>query len=81
LVGDCECEALGSLLVVGFSSSERAIMQGSPGSVLTFSARQGASLDTVADERRYEISVQRADRREQMGGFREPERPDRSRFT
>jgi hypothetical protein len=56
-------------------------MQGSPGSVLTFSARQGASLDTVADERRYEISVQRADRREQMGGFREPERPDRSRFT
>ena len=32
-------------------------------------------------ERRYELFVQRADRREQMGEPREPERPDRSMFT
>lgn len=34
-----------------------------------------------ADERRYELFVQRADRREQMGESREPEKPDRSMFT
>lgn len=34
-----------------------------------------------ADERRYDLFVQRADRREQMGEAREPERPDRSMFT
>ena len=33
------------------------------------------------DERRVELFVQRADRREQMGEAREPERPDRSMFT
>lgn len=33
------------------------------------------------DERRYDVMVQRADRREQMGEPREPERPDRSMFT
>ena len=31
-----------------------------------------------ADERRYELFVQRANRREQMGEPRKPERPDRS---
>ncbi len=34
-----------------------------------------------ADERRYELFVQRVDRREQMGEPREPERPDRSIFA
>ncbi len=33
------------------------------------------------DERRYELFVQRADRRAQMGEPKEPERPDRSMFT
>ena len=33
------------------------------------------------DERRYELFVQRADRRRQMGEAREPERPDRSMFA
>jgi hypothetical protein len=33
------------------------------------------------DERRYDLFVQRADRREQMGEPREPERPDRSMLT
>lgn len=32
-------------------------------------------------ERRYELFVQRADRREQMGEPREPEQPDRSMFA
>ena len=33
------------------------------------------------DERRYDLYVQRAHRREQMGEPREPDRPDYSRFT
>ena len=33
------------------------------------------------DERRFELFVQRAGRREQMGEAREPERPDYSMFT
>ena len=33
------------------------------------------------DERRFDLFVQRADRREQMGEPCEPERPDRSMFT
>ena len=33
------------------------------------------------DERRYELFVQRAHRRSQMGEPREPERPDRSMFA
>jgi len=42
-----------------------------------------ASSDTYreTDERRYELFVQRADRRRQMGEAREPERPGRSMFT
>ena len=34
-----------------------------------------------ADERRFDLFVQRAHRREQMGEPREPERPDRSMFA
>ena len=33
------------------------------------------------DERRYDLFVQRADRRAQMGEPKEPERPDRSMFA
>jgi hypothetical protein len=33
------------------------------------------------DERRYEIFVQRTDRRPQMGEPKEPDRPDRSMFA
>ena len=33
------------------------------------------------DGRRFDLFVQRADRRSQMGEPREPERPDRSMFT
>ncbi|MDP8951066.1 MAG: hypothetical protein M3N18_02315 [Actinomycetota bacterium] len=33
------------------------------------------------DERRFDLFVQRADRRSQMGEPREPERPDRSMFA
>jgi hypothetical protein len=33
------------------------------------------------DERRFELFVQRADRRGQMGESKEPERPDRSTLT
>ena len=33
------------------------------------------------DERRFDLFVQRADRRPQMGEPREPERPDRSMFA
>lgn len=34
-----------------------------------------------ADERRFDLWVMRAARREEMGETREPERPDRSMFT
>ena len=34
----------------------------------------------VPDEQRFELFVQRADRRQQMGEPREPERPDRYMF-
>ena len=39
------------------------------------------SVYRETDERRFELFVQRADKREQMGGPREPEKPDRSMFT
>lgn len=41
----------------------------------------GVRADRETDKRRYELFVQQADRGEQMGGPREPERPDRSMFT
>jgi hypothetical protein len=40
-----------------------------------------SAANREANERRYELFVQRADRREQMGEPREPGRPDYSRFT
>ena len=47
-------------------------------------ADEGLAVDTPyreTDERRFDLWVMRAHRREQMGEPREPERPDRSRFT
>ena len=40
-----------------------------------------SALYRETDERRFELFVQRADRRGQMNEAREPERPDRSMFT
>ncbi len=40
-----------------------------------------SALYREADERRFDLFVQRADRRSQMGEPREPERPDRSMFA
>ena len=40
-----------------------------------------SALYRETDERRYELFVQRADKRGQMGEAREPERPDWSMFT
>jgi len=47
-------------------------------------ADEGLAVETTyreADERRFDLWVMRAHRRAQMGEPREPERPDRSRFT
>jgi hypothetical protein len=47
-------------------------------------AEEGAASSAPyreTDERRFDLFVQRADRREQMGEPREPERPDYSMFA
>ncbi len=47
-------------------------------------AEEGMALSAPyreTDERRFDLFVQRADRRPQMGEPREPERPDRSMFV
>ncbi len=47
-------------------------------------AEEGMALSTPyreTDERRFDLFVQRADRRPQMGEPREPEKPDRSMFA
>ncbi len=47
-------------------------------------AEEGMAVETTyreTDERRFDLFVQRADRRRQMGEPREPEKPDRSMFT
>jgi hypothetical protein len=47
-------------------------------------AEEGMAVSTIyreADERRFDLYVQRTRRREQMGEPREPDRPDRSMFA
>ncbi len=47
-------------------------------------AEEGMALSAPyreTDERRFDLFVQRADRRPQMGEPREPEKPDRSMFA